>query len=86
MSKHDITMYGEQELSLHVLNTEYLYRRFQRCDDERDLRILVCEFTYTEEQFAELVSDLEDDLKEREHDLKESLWCTSYPGRDSAPD
>lgn len=73
MSKHDITMYGEQELSLHVLNTEYLYRKFQRCDDERDLRFLVCEFTYTEEQFAELCRDLADDLEEREEEVPECI-------------
>lgn len=75
MSKHDLTMHGEQELSLHVLNTEYLYRRFQRCDDERDLRFLVCEFTYTEEQFAELARDLADDLEEREEEVPECIWA-----------
>lgn len=80
MSKQDLTMYGEQELSLHVLNTEYLYRQFQRCDDARDLRMLVCEFKYTDEQFDELVSDLEADLEERgEPDLKESVWCNFHP-------
>ena len=78
MSKHDITAYGEQELSLHVLNTEYLYRAFQRCDDEQDLRALVCEFKYTDEQFAELVSDLEEDLKERDgDDGRECVWLRS---------
>ena len=68
---NDITQYGEQELSLNVLNTEYLYRAFQRCDDERDLRILVCDFTYTVEQFEELERDLEDDLTEREAEERE---------------
>lgn len=60
MDKQDLTQYGEQELSLNVLNTEHLYRAFMRCDDEADLRGLVDpEFTYTDEQFEELVDDLE---------------------------
>ena len=82
MSKHDITMYGEQELSLLVMNTEYLYKAFLRCDDERDLRILVCEFKYTDEQFEELCNDLEEDLKEREHELNDCVWLVQngdYP-------
>lgn len=62
--KTDITMYGEQELSLHILNTEYLYRQFTRCCDESDLQTLVCEFTYTDEQFKELCSDLRDEIEE----------------------
>ena len=75
-NKTDITMYGDGELSLLVLNTEYLYRRFRRCDDERDLRFLVCEFEYTAEQFAELVADLQEDLKEREPELRECHWVS----------
>jgi hypothetical protein len=60
MDKQDLTQYGEQELSLHVMNTEHLYRQFMRCDDESDLRRVVDpEFTYTDEQFEELVDDLE---------------------------
>lgn len=56
----DITQYGEQELSLHVQNTEWLYHEFMQCEDEDDLRTLVDpEFTYTEEQFEELVDDLD---------------------------
>ena len=73
MSNKDLTAYGEQELSLVVLNTEYLYRKFRRCDDERDLRFLVCEFTYTDEQFAELARDLADDIEEREEELPECI-------------
>jgi hypothetical protein len=61
MDKQDLTQYGEQELSLHVLNTEPLYRAFMRCDNEDDLHELVDEnFIYTEEQFEELVRDLAD--------------------------
>ena len=59
MDKQDLTGYGEQELSLHVQNTEYLYWGFMRCDDASDLRALVDgEFAYTDEQFDELVDDL----------------------------
>jgi len=55
----DLTEYGEQELSRYVLNTEYLYLGFMRCEDARDLHALVDgEFKYTSEQFDELVSDL----------------------------
>lgn len=58
--KQDLTAHGEQELSLHVLNTEHLYHEFMRCDDADDLRAVVdSEFTYTDEQFEELVDDLE---------------------------
>lgn len=60
MDKQDLTQYGEQELSLHVLNTECLYRGFMRCDDEQDLRNLVEPlFIFTSEQFDELLDDLE---------------------------
>lgn len=74
MSKQDLTMYGEQELSLVVMNTEFLYRAFQRCDDESDLRALCCDFTYTVEQFEELEDDLTEDLKERNAPIKECAW------------
>jgi hypothetical protein len=58
-------MYGEQELSLLVMNTEHLYRAFGRCDDSADLERLCESFSYTAEQFEELESDLAEDLKER---------------------
>lgn len=60
MNAFDLRGYGEQELSLHVLNTEHLYRQFMRCDDESDLRKVVLDFTYSEEQFEELLRDLAD--------------------------
>lgn len=61
----DITEYGYNELSLHVLNTEPLYREFMRCDDASDLRALVDgHFVYTTEQFTELCDDLEHELGE----------------------
>jgi len=62
----DLTQYGEQELSLNVMNDEYLYRQFNRCDDADDLRRMCECFAYSDEQFAELQSDLEDDLEARE--------------------
>jgi hypothetical protein len=68
MSKQDLTQYGEQELSLNVMNDEYLYRQFSRCDDEDDLEQMVSGFNYTQEQFDELVSDLDDDRAERAAD------------------
>lgn len=63
-NKADITMYGEQELSLNILNTEYLYRQFLRCEDSADLEELCSDFEYTSEQFEELESDLKDELAE----------------------
>lgn len=68
MSKQDLTMYGEQELSLNVMNDEYLYRQFRRCDDAADLEQLCSGFNYSSEQFEELESDLEEELKEREEE------------------
>lgn len=59
MSKQDLTMYGEQELSLVVNNNESLYNGLRRCDDADDLRRLCQDFKYTDEQFEELESDLE---------------------------
>ena len=57
--KQDLTQFSEQELSLHVLNTEALYRAFRRCQDADDVRAVVDPyFVYTDEQFDELLSDL----------------------------
>jgi hypothetical protein len=62
MNKQDITEYGEQELSLWVQNTEHLYHGFRRCVTESQLRALVDdEFIYTDEQFEELVRDMENE-------------------------
>jgi len=64
MSKQDLTMYGEQELSLNVMNDERLYNGLRDCDDADDLRKLCAGFKYTAEQFAELEVDLEDEKEE----------------------
>ena len=60
--KTNITMYGDQELSLNFLNDEYLYRRMRACCTESRLRELAdAEFTYTDDQWDELVQDWRDD-------------------------
>lgn len=62
----DLTSHGEQELSLWVQNDEYFYTRFLQCEDEIDLQRLVDgHFVYTDEQFDELVDDLETELAEQ---------------------
>ena len=66
-NKTDLTEYGDQELSLNVLNDEYLYRQFRRCDDSQDLRQLCDCFEYTEEQFDELVNDLAAEKEEDDY-------------------
>jgi hypothetical protein len=56
--KQDITQYSDAELSLHFFNDEGLYRAMRRCYKSEQLRALADEcFTYTEDQFDELVSD-----------------------------
>ncbi len=61
---NDIRKYGEQELSLNVMNDEYLYTMYMRCKDLSDLRKLAdANFRYTAEQFEELHADLREDLK-----------------------
>jgi hypothetical protein len=67
MEKRDLTEYSDRELSLWVLNDEYLYRRFLRCEDESDLRRVVDPvFVYTEDQFTDLLEDLDAELDECE--------------------
>lgn len=70
--KQDLTMYGEQELSLVVMNDSQLYNAFMRCDDTSDLKRLCEAFEYSAEQFEELESDLEEELKDRE--AADSFW------------
>jgi len=62
---YDCTKYGEQELSLMVMNDEGLYRAMRECSCESQLRDLVEEhFLYTEAQFEELVDDWRADQEE----------------------
>ena len=65
MDKQDITMYGEQELSLHFMNTEHLYNAMRRCALASQLREAAeTWFVFTEEQWEELVADWADDQDE----------------------
>lgn len=57
----DLTQYGEQELSLHVFNDEYLYNIRHRMFLKD---ILDDTFIYTDEQWIELQADLEQDAEE----------------------
>ena len=57
----DLTQYGEQELSLHVFNEEYLYNNRHRMFLKD---ILDDTFIYTDEQWIELQADLEQDAEE----------------------
>lgn len=60
MDKHDTTEYGDQELSLIVMNDEFHYNNTRRIPLRKRLREYCDEyFTYTEEQFEELCDDLD---------------------------
>lgn len=59
MNKQDLTEYSDGELSLHVMNDEYLYRQRRSCNLKEQLEEL---FIFSEEQWEEL----ENDLKEEE--------------------
>jgi len=63
MDKQDLREYGEQELSLHVFNDEYLYKRRH---NYHFLDLVKEMFLFTEEQEETLIQDLEDDLNEEE--------------------
>ena len=60
MSKLDITMHSDEELSLLVFNTESLYKL-------RHSRYLIDalndDYDYTDEQLAVLKQDIQDDLE-----------------------
>ena len=57
----DCTVYGDQELSLVVLNTENLYHGYLACRNLHELRnYLESEgITFTQAQFDELAEDWE---------------------------
>jgi len=63
MSKHDITMHSDEELSLLVFNDEGLYRMRT---DSQFLGYLNDIFIFTEEQLEVLEQDLAEDRKENE--------------------
>lgn len=63
--KNDLREYSDAELSMHVMNDEDLYRLVRR---ERNLRLvretLAEHFIFTDDQWAELVQDIDDDRHE----------------------
>jgi len=60
MSKINCTMYGNQELSLHVLNDEYFYRLTRRMNYRSQVKEFCDQyFLYTDDQLDELCDDLE---------------------------
>jgi len=61
MEKTDLTEYGEDELSLNVMNTEYFYLNRHNSDFIRELGK---HFDYTEEQLSVLIEDLKEDLED----------------------
>ena len=62
MTKQDLTQYSDDELSLQVFNDESLYnlRRWPETLDEAINNL----FTFTNEQYQVLQTDLEDDRTE----------------------
>lgn len=73
----DLTDHSDKELSLVVMNDEYLYNQFMRCEDESDLAELVADIEYTNAQFDELHNDL---MEEQENDYTdgETIEICSY--------
>ena len=55
----DLTMYGDQELSLNVFNDEYFY--VERHNRPFLIALINEEFHYTQDQMAELIQDLDDE-------------------------
>jgi len=56
---NDITQYGENELSLHVFNDEYLYNA--RLNKSYLIDIINETFIYTDEQMDVLIQDLDEE-------------------------
>lgn len=52
----NLTEYSDQELSIWVFNTEWLYNA--RSDEAEFMRIINSSFIYTDEQLQELKNDL----------------------------
>ena len=59
----DITMYSDDELSMHVFNVECLYN--ERHNLNVLLGIVQDNFVYTQEQLEVLIQDIADDLEEQ---------------------
>ena len=58
MGKQDLTQYSDQELSLHVFNTEFLYHQRNTPNFEDILREY---FIFSDEQLEVLEQDLKDE-------------------------
>lgn len=70
MKKQDLTSYGSSELSMHVMNDEYLYNH--RFDE--DLKVQLEEqFIFTDEQLEELEEDLQEELDQEEEEKLETI-------------
>ena len=63
MNKQDVTMQSDDELSLIVMNDEYLYKGRHRRNFINEIKEM---FTYTDAQLDVLKQDLADDLEESE--------------------
>ena len=62
MEKQDLTQYSENELSLIVMNDEYLYK--MRRQILRSPKLLDEYFIFDDDQLEVLLQDLRDDLEE----------------------
>lgn len=63
--RSDLTVYGDQELSLVVFNDECLYKEMRRNRNLRHLREYLEEmFIFNDDQWAELVEDIDADREE----------------------
>lgn len=67
--RDDLTVYGDGELSLHVFNDEGLYKMMRRTRNLRTVRDCLEEmFIFNDEQWAELVDDIDADREEDDDD------------------
>lgn len=63
----DLTVYGDSELSLNVFNDEDLYKMMRRTRDLNTMREYLEEsFIFNDDQWAELVEDIDADRAEDE--------------------
>lgn len=76
MEKQDLTIYGEQELSLLVMNDEPLYKVFIRSVELERFNFILDHvsdiFTFTQEQEDDLRDTWEDELTEKNEDESRS--------------
>lgn len=65
MNKQDLREYSDSELSLNVFNDYACYKMMRRTRDLDTVRQFLEEiFLFTEDQWAELVEDIDADRKE----------------------